>query len=125
MSIITFGVLQGSVSVFGPVLFFNVNDMHRPSHQTSFVHLPDDTTVFASESDIINVHATVNTELVAVDYWLVTKRLCLTVSKTLYTIISNQKNAFDSKIRDLVLTKVAIVKFLGITLDENLTLMTI
>ena len=36
-------------------------------------------------------------------------------------IISNQKNAIEIRIRDSILTKVSIVKFLGVTLDENLT----
>ena len=36
-------------------------------------------------------------------------------------IISNQKNAMDIRIRDSILIKVTIVKFLGVTLDENLT----
>ena len=38
-------------------------------------------------------------------------------------IISNQKNPFDNiTIRDSIRTKVSTVKFLGVTLDENLTL---
>ena len=36
-------------------------------------------------------------------------------------ITSNQKNAMDIRIRDSILIKVTIVKFLGVTLDENLT----
>ena len=36
-------------------------------------------------------------------------------------IISNQKNAFDIKIREWILSKVSTVKFLGVTLYENLT----
>ena len=45
-----------------------INDMHRSSTQMRFVHFVDDTiTVFASDSDINNVHATVNRELVGVD----------------------------------------------------------
>ena len=36
-------------------------------------------------------------------------------------IISNQKKALDIKIRQTILTKVSTVKFLGVTLDENLT----
>ena len=35
-------------------------------------------------------------------------------------IISNQKNAIEIRIRDSILTKVSTVKFLGVTLDENL-----
>ena len=36
-------------------------------------------------------------------------------------IISNQKNAFDVKIRDSILTNVLTVKLIGVALDENLT----
>ena len=35
-------------------------------------------------------------------------------------IISNQKNEIEIRIRDSILTKVSTVKFLGVTLDENL-----
>ena len=86
-----------------------------------FVHFADDTTVFLSDSDINNVHATVNRELVGVDNWLKANRLSLNISKTSYMIISNQKNAIEIRIRDSILTKVSTVQFLGITLDENLT----
>ena len=86
-----------------------------------FIHFADDTTVFASDSDINNVRATVNRELVGVDNCLKANRLSLNISKTSYMIISNQKNAIEIRIRDSILTKVSIVKFLGVTLDENLT----
>ena len=48
------------------------------------VHFADDTTVFTSDSDIGNVHATVNRELVGVDNWLKADTLSLNVSKTSY-----------------------------------------
>ena len=56
-----------------------------------------------------------NRELVGVETWLKTNRLSLNVSKTLYMIISNQKNALDIKIRETILTNV------GTTCNENLT----
>ena len=86
-----------------------------------FVHFSDDTTFIASDGDINNVHATVNRELVGVDNWLKANRISLNVSKTSYMKISNKKNAIDIKIRDLILRKVSTVKFLCVTLDENLT----
>ena len=62
-----------------------------------------------------------NRELVGVDNWLKANRLSLNISKTSYMIICNQKNAIEIRIRDSILTKVSTIKFLGITLDENLT----
>ena len=67
-----------------------------------FVHFADDTTVFASDCDINNVHATVNKKLVGVDNWLKANRLSLNDSQTSYMIISNQKYAIDIRIRDSI-----------------------
>ena len=85
-----------------------------------FVHFADDT-FFPFDIDINSVHATVNRELVSVDDWFKTNRLSPNVSKISYMIILNQKNALDIKIREPILTKVSTVKFLGVTLDKNLT----
>ena len=93
----------------------------NPQIRLILLILVDDTTVFASDSDINNVHATA-CELVGVYNWLKANRLYLKVSKTSYMIISNQKKAFDITIRDYILTKVTTVKFPGVTLDENHTL---
>ena len=97
--------------------------MYRSSNQLRFVHFDDDTTGFESDSDINNIHATVNRELVEVDNWLKANRLSLKVSKTSYMIIYNQINSFDNIIiRDSIHAKISIVKFFDVSLDENLTL---
>ena len=68
--------------MLGPVLFLlYINDMHRSANQMRFVHFVANTTVLASDSDINNVHATVNRELVGVDNWLKSNRVSLNVSK--------------------------------------------
>ena len=72
LSNITLGVSQGLV--LSPVPFLlHING----SNQMRFVHFADDTTVFTSDSDINNVHDTVNRELVGVDNWLKANRLSL------------------------------------------------
>ena len=74
MSNIAFGAPQGLV--WGQVLFLMyINGMQRSSNQMHFVYFADDTTVFASVSNIANVHASVNRELVGVDNLLKTNRL--------------------------------------------------
>ena len=56
-----------------------------------FIHFADDTTVFAFDSDINNLQATVNREPVLVDNWPKANRLSLNISKTSHIIIFNQK----------------------------------
>ena len=82
MSNITLGGCSTRLGVGPSTLFLHINDMCRSSNQMRFVYFADDTTVFASDSDVNNVHATVNRELVAVDNWLKANRLSLNISKT-------------------------------------------
>ena len=93
--------------------------MYRSSNQLRFVHFADDTTVFASESDINNIHATVIRELVGVDNWLKTNKPSLNVRKTSYMIISTQKKRFIITIRYLIPMKVSTVKFTAVAHYEN------
>ena len=113
VSNITLVVPQGSV--LGPILFLlYTNSMYRLSNQRRFVHFADDTAVFAIDSDINNVHANVNRELVRVDYWLMANRLSLNVSTTSNMIISIQEDTFDNiTIRESILAKVSTVKFIA------------
>ena len=70
-------------------------------------------------SDIKNVHVTVNRERMGVVKKFKTNRLSLNVSKTSYMIISHQKDASDIELRDSIVRKISTVKFLGVTLDDK------
>ena len=84
-----------------------------------FVHFVDDATVSASDSEINNVHATVNKELVGVDNWLKTNILALNVCKTSYMIISNHENSLGiiQSLRTFQQSNSLVL----VTLDENFT----
>ena len=88
-----------------------------------FVHFADDTTVFASDSDINNVHATVNRELVGADNWLKANRLSLNISKTSYMIISNQKNSIEIEFEIQFLQTSQLSNSLALHLMKTLHLM--
>ena len=79
---------------------------------------------FASESDINNVHATVNRELVGVANWPKAYRLFLNVSKTSYMIISKQKNAIDIEFEIQLFKKSQLSYSLALHLMKILLLMT-
>ena len=72
------------------------------------IYFADDSTVFASDRDMNNVHATLNRELMGVDNWLKAGILSTNVSKTSYYMINSiQKNTFDITIRDSIITNIS------------------
>ena len=97
--------------------------MYRSSNHKSLVHFADDTTAFAFDSGIINVHAIVNRELVGVDSWLKGIKLSLYVSETSFMKISKHENLFDIRIQNSIIRKFQLSNFLMLHLMKILFLM--
>ena len=104
-----------------------MNDICKTSNILSFILFADDTTVFYSDNDIQRLCNIVNFELKEIVNWFKCNKLSLNASKTNLMFIGTQhqtKNISDDHqifLDKCKLTRVADAKFLGITLDENLT----
>ena len=118
----TMGVPQGSV--LGPLLFLiYINDMCKVSNFLHYVHFADDTMVFASGGDLVQLVNSINVELHSLDDWLKSNRLSLNLLKTSYMVISHNAipDSLDIKIRNTQLKRVREAKFLGVLIDDGLT----
>lgn len=115
------GVPQGST--LGPMLFLlYINDMFRSVNSLKMLHFADDTTLFHSSSNIMELESVFNNELKQLDEWLIANRLSLNVSKTKCMYIYNRKLPVLPviKINNRVLGIVDSHKFLGIVIDNRL-----
>ena len=130
---ITTGVPQGSI--LGPLLFIvYVNDIAKITNKFHFTIYADDTTLIEpicsftnpSQANINTLTAQINAELDGVVQWMELNKLSLNVKKTKMMLFHyKQRNVKDIKlqikINGIVVEKVKKFKFLGITLDENMT----
>ena len=80
MNTISCGVPQGSI--LGPLLFLlYVNDMPLVCKQLLFILFADDTNILYSNSDVVQLTNTVNTELAILSDWFKASMLSLNVQK--------------------------------------------
>ncbi len=121
------GVPQGSI--LGPLLFIlYMNDICTTSKKLSFILFADDTTVFHSANDIDKLCKTMNHELKEIVNWFKCNKLSLNAAKTNFMIIGTPHQTQHIHANDThilldgcKLSRVCSAKFLGVTLDENLT----
>ncbi len=124
------GVPQGSI--LGPLLYLlYVNDICN-STDTKILSFADDTTLYVSNSNLIELFRDANISMTALYEWFCSNQLSLNASKTKYMVIRapNIKHDFSDlniTIQGITLTRIGSdqmeqsITFLGVHLDEHLT----
>ena len=124
LRLITGGVPQGSI--LGPLLFIlYVNDIVNCSKLLHFIFFADDTNLFSSSTNYINLMLTVNMELLKVAEWFRANRLSLNVAKTNYILFGTRRKClsdtnFSIRINDNTIERATFTKFLGVHIDQDL-----
>ena len=123
------GVPQGSI--LGPLLFIlYINDITNTSKILDFLLFADDTTILYSSPDIVSKIPMINRELSEVSNWFKANKLSVNATKTNYMIMGTQHmtSMEDQSVSnvDIILDKTKLkrvdkTKFLGVTIDENLS----
>ena len=107
----------------GPILFIiYINDIHKAS-SLQCIHYADDTTLFSKCNNLDDLIDFTNTELVHMDKWVCANKLSLNINKTAFSICSTKAvtDVRRVKIRNVEINLVNSFKFLGITIDSNLS----
>ena len=121
----TCGVPQGWV--LGPLLFLIfINDLPSVSRKWKFYLFADDTNIYFDCHSILSLAKKVNKELKFVKKWLNANKLSLNFSKTNDAIIHSSNTTIGHdiliKLRKKHIIRANYVKFLGLLLDQNLSL---
>ena len=120
---VSIGVPQGSI--LGPLLFlFYINDLPRVSNVLSCVLFADDTTVYASGNDMVELARVFGSEIENISLWMRANALSLNVNKTYYMLFSNTRTVPPSD-PQIILDGMNVrreqnCKFLGINIDTKL-----
>ena len=116
-------VPQGSV--LGPLLFIiYTNDIPNCIKSSCVIVFADDTTIYASGSNMTTLYNTMKIELESLTDWFCANKLSLNVSKTNYmvfgnhNITANQNNILS--IGNTHIQRKSVAKFLGVLIDDQL-----
>ena len=116
------GVPQGSI--LGPKLFIiYINDICNVSKILDLILFADDTNIFYTGNNIVELCKQLCVELDKLNIWFAVNKLSLNVSKTNYMIFCKKRIPSDLKvcINSIDIDRVTQSKFLGVTVDEKLS----
>ena len=123
--LVSTGVPQGSI--LGPLLFIlYLNDITDYIQECNVSLYADDTALYTSSNSCIDLMLTLRLELAMVSEWLAANKLTLNVAKTKYVIFGKNRQLtnlpnFNLRINGETLKGVPEMKYLGVTLDANLS----
>jgi hypothetical protein len=124
-ALINCGVPQGSI--LGPLLFLiYINDITNCAKFLKFILFADDTNLFYSAKNLIELESTINSELASLADWFGANKLSLNIDKTSYMLFGSKKSetacmSVSLSINEISIKQVENCKFLGVYLDNNLT----
>ena len=117
---VMYGAAQGSC--LGPLLFILfVNDIHLLDIYGHIILFADDTTLLGQHKNLKFLKYTTEHDMKLMMDWFNANQLSLNLEKTVMLKFWSDNKSFDIKIQDQVLKNSKTTKFLGITIDENLT----
>ena len=122
---ITCGVPQGSA--LGPLLFLiYINSLPECIKYGEINMFADDTALFFTGKDSIEIERNLNADLKLISQWLENNGLVINPTKTEFMIIGTHQKLrrfqpLELYLNNHIITKVETSKYLGVTLDSNLT----